>query len=93
MIRADPPAETSGNGTPMTGARPITTAMFISACPITQHMMAPVAILTNGSGCRRMMRAIASAINAKSTSTSNVPTSPSSSPMIAKMKSFCRSGR
>ena len=32
-ISDEPPADTNGNGTPMTGMMPTTTAMFTSACP------------------------------------------------------------
>ena len=61
MMSADPPAETSGSGTPITGARPMTTAMLTSAWPMIQHRIAPVVICTNGSGCRRMIRIMANA--------------------------------
>ena len=77
----------------MTGSRPITTATLIIAWPTIQHMIAPVVIRAIGSACRRITRTIAKASSANSTSTRRVPMSPSSSPMIAKMKSLWAAGR
>ena len=56
-IRAEPPAEISGSGTPSTGSSPSTTAMFTSAWPTTHTMTAPVTILANGSFAPRRIRA------------------------------------
>jgi len=49
-IIADPPAETSGSGRPITGSRPITTPMFTSAWPMIQQVTAAVVTVTKGSG-------------------------------------------
>ena len=56
VMSADPPADTSGSGTPSTGSRPSTTAMLTNAWPITQTIAALVASLANGSRDIRMMR-------------------------------------
>jgi hypothetical protein len=42
-MSAEPPCETSGSGTPVTGIRASTTAMFTNACPEI-HTTIPVAI-------------------------------------------------
>ena len=56
VISAEPPAETSGSGTPSTGSSPSTTAMFTKAWPMIQTMAALVASFANGSLDIRMMR-------------------------------------
>src|SRR5450830_850713 len=50
MMSADPPEDTSGRGTPMTGRSPMTTPMLMNAWPMIQVAIAPVVICTNGSG-------------------------------------------
>ena len=49
MIIDDPPDDTSGRGTPVTGARPTTTAMLRHACPTIHAPIAAAVIWTNGS--------------------------------------------
>ena len=39
MIRDDPPAETNGIGTPMTGKTPTRAHILISACPTSHTVM------------------------------------------------------
>ena len=89
---AEPPYDTSGSGTPMTGSRPSTAPMLTSAWPMIQAVTPAVAIRTKGSSLRTASRKQAQASTANSASTASVPTRPSSSPMIAKMKSVCASG-
>ena len=49
VMSDDPPEETSGSGTPMTGSRPMTAPMLISAWTISQVMMPAVAMRTKRS--------------------------------------------
>ncbi len=91
-MSAEPPAEMSGSGTPSTGSTPSTTAMFTNAWPMIQIMMPPVAMRVKLSRAERMTRTNAMASTMNSASTTMAPMSPSSSPMIAKMKSLDASG-
>ncbi len=50
MMSAEPPAETSGSGTPITGRSPMTTPMLMKAWPTIQHAIPAVVIFTKGSG-------------------------------------------
>ena len=88
VTRADPPAEMSGSGTPSTGSMPSTTAMLTKACPMIHIITTLTATRANGSVLARMMRTSAIASTTNSTSTSTAPIRPSSSPMMAKMKSL-----
>ncbi len=88
----EPPLETSGNGTPITGRTPMTTPMLISAWPSTHTMTPVVAMTTNGSSARCATRTMPTASATSSSRTDRVPGSPSSSPTMAKMKSLCASG-
>ena len=88
----DSPAETSGNGTPVIGRTPITAPMLIAACTTTQAVMAVAPRRQNMSGTRRAILRPAKASPPYKMVTHSVPTSPSSSPMMAKMKSVVDSG-
>jgi hypothetical protein len=66
--------------------------MFTNAWPTTQIMTPPVATRVKVSRADRMIRTNAIASTMNSTSTTRAPMSPSSSPMIAKMKSLDASG-
>src|SRR5690606_31084695 len=88
----EPPAEMKGSGTPSTGSSPSTTAMFTSAWPMIHTIAMLVARRAKGSTWRRMMRTKHTVSTAKRATTSRAPTSPSSSPMTAKMKSVSASG-
>ena len=64
---------------------PITAPMFTRACMTIQAVMAVAASRENTSGTRRAIRRPAKARPPYRKVTHNVPTSPSSSPMMAKM--------
>jgi hypothetical protein len=88
----DKPAETSGNGTPVMGRTPITAPMLTTAWT-TIHAVSPAAARrANRSGTRRAIRSPAKASPPYRKVTHTVPTRPSSSPMMAKMKSLVDSG-
>ena len=72
-MSAEPPAEIRGSGTPSTGSRPSTTAMFTRACPITQTMTPPVVILAKLSRVARRTRTKAIARTMNSTRTTIAP--------------------
>ena len=86
------PAETSGSGTPVIGTTPITAPMFTTACTPIQAVMAVAASWQNRSGTRRATRSPANVSPPYSAVTHSVPSSPSCSPMMAKMKSDVDSG-
>ena len=52
VMRDDPPDDTSGSGTPMTGSRPMTAPMLMSACTMIQVMIPAVAMRTKKSPVR-----------------------------------------
>jgi hypothetical protein len=83
--RALPPEEMNGRGTPSTGSRPVTTIMFTSAWPISQQVTPATVIWMKGSRARWIIRNRMRASRLNIRTTPRVPTSPSSSPMIAKM--------
>jgi hypothetical protein len=56
VTSAEPPADTKGSGTPMTGSSPMTAPMLIAACSRIQPSTPPVAIRTNWSSVRTMSR-------------------------------------
>ncbi len=77
----------------MTGSRPTTAPMLMTACPTT-HTVAPAAISApNRSGARSAARVPSTPKATNSPITRKQPISPSSSPMMAKMKSVCALGR
>ncbi len=88
----DRPADTSGSGTPVMGSTPITAPMLTVASITTQAVMAVAASRANISGTRRAIRSPAKASPPYRAVTHSVPMSPSSSPMVAKMKSLVDSG-
>src|SRR5262249_28333685 len=92
VTRDERPAETSGSGTPVIGISPITAPMFTIAWPTIQMVAPAAARRMKVSSARRATRRPAKARPPYSSATHSVPTSPSSSPMIAKMKSVVSSG-
>ena len=88
----DNPAETSGSGTPVIGRTPITAPMLTVACMTIHAVMAAAPRRQKTSGARRAIRSPAKASPPYRKVTHSVPTSPSSSPMMAKMKSVVDSG-
>lgn len=89
----EPPALTSGSGIPVMGMSPVTAAMFMSAWATTMAVSPPAMSLPNGSFASMAIRMPAYANTRNASTTTAVPTSPSSSPMTAKMKSVCAAGR
>ena len=85
ITRADPPLETRGRGSPITGSTPITVPMLMIAWPSTQASTPPVAMVTNRSSLVMASRNRPTPSAAKRTRTARVPARPSSSPMVAKM--------
>ena len=81
----EPPWETSGSGTPVTGSRASTTAMFTKACPEIHTTMPVARSAPYVSGARRAARRPRRAIAKKATMTVSMPRRPTSSPMTAKM--------
>ena len=86
------PAETSGSGTPVMGRTPITAPMLTTAWTTIHAVMPVAARRANRSGTRLAIRSPAKASPPYRTVTHSVPMSPSSSPMMAKMKSLVDSG-
>ena len=93
MMSELPPAEMNGSGMPVTGNSPTTTPMLMNAWMLIQDVMPPASSAPNVSGARRAVRMPRYANARKSTTTTAPPTSPNSSPMMAKMKSFQAFGR
>ena len=75
------------------GSSPTTAPMLMSACPTSHAVSAAATSRANGSAERCATRMPPYARTPNSTTTSSVPTRPSSSPMIARMKSVCALGR
>ena len=90
---AVPPNDSSGNGTPVIGIRPVTAPRLMIVCsPI--HPVMPAAIRRpKVSGAAIAIRTPANRSTANIASTNSAPSRPSSSPTIAKMKSECAFGR
>ena len=89
----EPPKETNGSGTPVTGSMPMTAPMLMTACP-TIHAVMPAASSSRsgrGPAARSGRRARRGARTGRRRA--RVPTRPSSSPMMAKMKSVWALGR
>lgn len=93
MISEEPPAETNGIGTPMTGSRPTTTAMLTSPCPTSQAAMQISTIEAYRSRICSAMAIRHHPMTTNSRITSAPPMNPVSSQMIAKMKSLWAAGR
>ena len=83
----------AGAGTPMTGSMPITAPMLIRAWPMIQAMTPPVAIRTNGVVAAHDQPVAGPGQDARRARARPARRpGPSSSPMIAKMKSLWASG-
>ena len=85
MINDEPPADTNGIGTPITGNRPITTMMLITAWPTIHTAMETNAIEVYRSLDCRAMHERHHPISTNMMMITIAPTKPSSSPMIAKI--------
>ncbi|SLG54694.1 Uncharacterised protein [Mycobacteroides abscessus subsp. abscessus] len=88
-----PPEEISGSWIPVTGSRPMTYPMLMKDWPIIHSPAVAVIMRKNGSALRRAIRIAVYAKTPNRASTPMQPTNPSSSPMMAKMKSLCAFGR
>ena len=75
------------------GSTLTTPPTLMIVCAAIHTTTVPEARRTNVSGVVSAMRTAPTSSAVKSSSTVMVPMSPSSSPMIAKMKSVCASGR
>src|SRR5581483_8072427 len=85
----EPPNEMNGSGTPVIGSTPITAPMFTKACTHS-HVVMPTAMRRpNGSSARNAMRMPRNPSATNRPTTRAAPNRPSSSAMIAKMKSVC----
>ena len=93
MISEEPPYDTNGSGIPVSGAMPRTAARLIAACPQTSVVIPAARRLPKGSRHCKAMRKPAQANTPNAAITTPEPTSPSSSPTIAKIMSVCASGR
>ncbi len=89
----DPPELTNGSGIPVTGMSPVTAAMFITAWTPIMIVRPPATSLANRSEADNAILIPAHTSTPNAAMTEMVPSSPSSSPMIAKMKSVCAAGR
>ena len=93
MTSDDPPKETNGSGTPVMGSTPSTAPRFTTACT-TSHVVMPVASsMPKGSGAPMAARAPNTPSAANNRMTVPAPMRPSSSAMMAKMKSVWANGR
>ncbi len=90
--REESPADTSGSGTPVIGSTSSTAPMFTTASNAIHAVMAVAASWLNRSCTRRATRSPANASPPYSVVTHSVPSRPSCSPMMAKMKSLVDSG-
>ena len=91
--RLVPPYDTRGSGIPVSGATPTTAARLSAAWPQISVVIPTASPLPNGSWQRNAMRSPAQPKAAYAAIRSVAPTSPSSSPMTAKIMSVCASGR
>jgi len=92
-VSEEPPALTNGNVIPVTGRSETTTPMLTNAWTVMKTVMPAASSPPNVSGAPRATRRPRYATMRKSTMTRSAPAKPSSSPMIAKMKSFQAFGR
>ncbi len=92
VISAEPPAETSGSGTPSTGQQPEHDGDVDERLADDPDHGGAGRELRERVAVIRMMRTKQTASTTKSASTRTAPIRPSSSPMIAKMKSLAASG-
>src|SRR5579864_9560298 len=89
----DPPKLMNGSGTPVIGSDPETTPMLRTAWPTSIVVSPETRSAPYRSGQRAAIRYPQTASAANSRITTMLPMRPSSSPMMAKMKSVWRSGR
>ena len=75
------------------GTSPATAAMLITPCRTSHTVIALATSRENGSRVRAATRMPVQASAANNATTSRVPSRPSSSPMIPRMKSVCALGR
>ena len=93
IAKDEPPAETKGNWSPVTGSSPMTYPMLIIAWPTIQVVAVADRSRQNGSMLRAAIRNHVYTNTANKPITTAQPTNSNSSPMIAKMKSLCAFGR
>ena len=89
----EPPNETNGNGRPVTGSSPITAPILMNAWLTIQQVMPMARKRPKRSGARAAVRIPRKASAPKRPTTRRLPIRPSSSPMMAKMKSVWALGR
>ena len=87
MTSEDPPKETSGSVTPVTGSSPTTEEMLMLACRTSQAVMEAASRRPKMSAAPMAIRTPRNARPARAASRVRAPSSPSSSPTMAKMKS------
>ncbi|OPZ63451.1 MAG: hypothetical protein BWY85_01694 [Firmicutes bacterium ADurb.Bin506] len=78
---------------PVMGMEPVTTAIFMAACNVIMHVIPAASSEPKVSGALNDALNPRAPTTAYSNKTKPVPRRPSSSPMMAKMKSVCCSGR
>ena len=88
-----PPDEMKGKGLPVVGNTPITQAMFRNAWNTSITVQPPAIMDPISSEARSAMDRPANSTPRNSAITTSAPTSPSSSPMMAKMKSLSEANR
>ena len=91
--RAEPPKDTSGNGTPVIGKSPVTAPRLMTVCRPIHDTIPAASSRSNLPGAWIAMRMPAHSRTPNPISTTRVPRSPSSSPITAKMKSEWAFGR
>jgi len=89
----EPPALTNGRVIPVTGRSETTTPMLTNAWTVMNTVIPAASSPPNVSGAPSATRRPRYPTMRKSTITRRPPAKPSSSPMIAKMKSFEAFGR
>src|SRR5581483_7527682 len=93
MTSDEPPNDTNGRGTPVIGSMPMTAPMLMIACTTTQAVTPDATSMPNRSGARVAVRTPNTARAANRATMRMAPSRPSSSPMMAKMKSVWALGR
>ena len=88
-----PPEEMKGSGFPVVGNTPMTQAMFRNAWNTSITVAPPAIMAPMSSAARSAMASPAYSTQKNSPMTKSAPTSPSSSPMTAKMKSLSEANR
>jgi len=79
----EPPCDTNGSGTPVTGRTASTTPMLMNACPQIQVVMPTAISAPNVSGARSATRRPRIAISMNARMTSTAPAMPNSCPTTA----------